>query len=295
MPRVSPHEGWQKYLEGWQLGAWLVLIAALSALLVVPRNVEPDLVPPPTVDRIEQRRELDVERERAARGRAALPLEVRSVGEAFRRLGQKSVQTEPPKPLRDQLRRLTRVAIERHGSEKLLELRAVQAELFVAAMTSEPDEARREEELRELGGRLYGAGSARGWFLPAAGSTAAPDELAAVFRVYWSETLGLGQSHPYGPTLNEWRVYYRFLLGRLTPNGPDRQGDVRRKLGYVAALAQHDQDYPAHLARGVLLYQAGSYAEAAAELQAHLQRHPDGRWTLRTRNYLAACGAALLE
>ena len=107
--------------------------------------------------------------------------------------------------------------------------------------------------------------------------------------------LGLGQTHPFAPTLNEWRVYYRFLLGRPAPQGPERAFDSRRKLEYVAALAEHDGDYPAHLARGVLLYQAGAPAEAAVALRRHLDQMPDGPWALRARNHLAACGALLIE
>jgi hypothetical protein len=70
---------------------------------------------------------------------------------------------------------------------------------------------------------------------------------------------------------------------------------LQRKLGYVAALAKHDHEYPAQLAQGILLYQRGAHAESAAALRAHLDRSSDGRWALRARNYLAACGAALSE
>jgi hypothetical protein len=113
--------------------------------------------------------------------------------------------------------------------------------------------------------------------------------------MYWADALGLGARHPFSPSLNEWRAYYRFMLGRPVPEPPEREGDLRRRLEYVAALAQHDQDYPALLARGILLYQQGAPAAAAAELQAYLEQHPEGPWTLRARNHLAACGALLLD
>jgi hypothetical protein len=132
-----------------------------------------------------------------------------------------------------------------------------------------------------------------GWFAPNP-AAANRQELETLFRVYWADALEL-RRHPFAPTLNEWRVYYRFLLSRPLRAGAERDQDLQLELGYVAALARHDLDYPAHLARGVLLYQRGAVADAAAELQAHLEQHPDGPWTLRAKNYLAACGAALSE
>ena len=38
-----------RHFEGWQLGLLVVSMALLSALLVVPRNVPPELVPPPVI------------------------------------------------------------------------------------------------------------------------------------------------------------------------------------------------------------------------------------------------------
>jgi hypothetical protein len=286
--------GVRRHLEGWQMGLAVVLATVLSALLVVPRQVEPEMLPPPRIDRGEQQTYLRLEQQRSARGRAGLPLEVRAVGEAFRRFGRASFEgSAAAAQIGSQLQRLARVAVERHGSERLLELRGLQTELFVDALNAglgdEPG-----SELRELGGNLLKAGRHRGWFAPS--PWAADDhELNTLFRVFWAEALGLSQAHPYAPTLNEWRVYYRFLLSQPTAEGIERDGDLRRKLGYVAALAQHDQTYPVHLARGVLLYQRGAHAESAGEFRAHLELQPAGPWALRARNYLAACGAVLSE
>jgi hypothetical protein len=287
---AGKQRGWQPYTEGWQVGLGVVFVCALGAWLVVPRKVEPDQPPPAVIDRAEQRQQLEIERQRADRARAGLPLDVRSVGEAFRRFGHLSADGGSTGPIRSQLRRLTQVAIERQGSERLLELRALQTTLFIAAVAGSGDQP--AAELRELGGSFYALGHARGWFAREAATDAR--ELGTAFHVYWGEALGLGR-FPYAPTLNEWRVYYRFLLSRPLATGDDRRGDVERKLGYVAALARQDGEYPAHLARGVLLYQGGAFADSAAELTAHLRQHPDGPWALRAQNYLAACGAALSE
>jgi len=280
-----------KHLEGWELGLGVISMAVLSALLVVPRDVPPELVPPPRIDRPEQRQAADVETRRAESARAGLPLEIRSVGEAVRRQGRAAYAApELSTQVSAQLRRLGAEALAHQGPERLLELRALQTELFMAAIASRPAEP--SSEAIELAGGLLLAGKGQGWLEPPP-LGADDDELATLYRMYWSQAVGL-LAHPFAPTLNEWRVYFRFLLGRPTPEA-DRAGDLRRKLEYVAALASHDQEYPAHLARGVLLYQSGAPIESAIELRQHLERSPDGPWSLRARNYLAACGALLSD
>lgn len=275
------------------MGLAIVSAALLSSVLVVPRRVEPELIPPPVIDRIEQAETQALEQARSARARAGLPRDVRAVGEAFRHFGRASSDNvETSQAVQRQLRRLAQVALAGYGNDALLDLRALQSELFVQALFESSD-AEPTLEQRELGGQLLVTGRQRGWFAPSP-TAAGRDELAVLFHVHWAEALGLRQ-HPYAPTLNEWRVYYRFLLSQPSPSGAERDGDLQRKLGYVAALAQHDQGYPSHLARGVLLYQRGSAAAAAAEFEAHLRDSPDGAWTLRAKNYLAACGALLSE
>jgi hypothetical protein len=275
------------------MGLAIVSAAALSALLVVPRGVEPEWVPPPVIDRVEQRLYEVTERARRERVRAGLSLELRSVGEAFRRFGRASFAADSvPDVAHAQLLRLAQVALDQEGEESLLSLRALETELFVQAMLSSSDSEPTSDRI-ELGGHFFAVGRRRGWFAPSP-SAARPEELRTLFRVYWADALEL-RRHPFAPTLNEWRVYYRFLLAQPSPAEAERDQDLQLKLGYVAALVRHDLEYPSHLARGVLLYQRGSPAEAAAEFTAHLQQHPDGAWTLRVKNYLAACGAALSE
>ena len=285
--------GLARNLEGWPVGLAIVCSALLSALLVVPRRVEPVWVPPPVIDRVEQRRSAESDAERRARARAGVPLAVRSVGEAFRRFSEASFASSQQGELQhDQLRRLTQEALEQVGDEALLVLRALQTGLFVEAMRARSDSEPTPDRI-SLGGSMFNLGRQRGWFAPSP-TAASPEVLETLFHIYWAETLELRRP-PFAPTLNEWRVYYRFLLAQPIRPGPDRDQDLALQLGYVAALARHDLDYPAHLARGVLLFQRGAPADAAAEFVAHLQQHPDGPWALRAKNYLAACGALLSD
>jgi hypothetical protein len=285
--------GWRRHLDGWPLGAWLVAVSALTALLAVPRNVPPVELPLPSIDRQLEREAAEIEATRAERARAGLPLEVRAIGEAVRRQGVAAFsQRELVPQLVRPLRRRAAEALERLGPEPLLELRALQTELFLQAFSERPAEPPREAI--ELAGGLLDAGLARGWFAPPP-EGAEDTELAALFRIHWARLLGFAERYPFAPSLNEWRSYYRFLLRRPIPSLPHRDGDLARKLEYVALLTQHDQDYPALLARGILSYQRGAPAEATMELSAHLERHPDGPWALRAQNHLAACGALLSE
>lgn len=285
--------GWQRHLEGWPLGVWIIGICALTALLVVPRDVPPVELPLPAVDRLLEHDAAELAAARAAHARAGLPFDIRSLGEALRRQGVAAFsQRELVPQLLRPLRRSAGEALARHGDEPLLELRALQTELLLQAFEARPAEPPRE--VIELAGGMLEPGLRHGWFAPPP-EGADDAELAALFRVYWAKVLGLSERHPFAPSLNEWRAYYRFLLRRPILSPPDRDGDLARKLEYVAALAQHDQDYPAHLARGILSYQRGAPAEAAMEFAAHLERHPDGPWALRARNHLAACGALLSD
>jgi hypothetical protein len=295
MSVAAGSRGWARHFEGWQLGVAVVGVCALSAMLVVPRDVPPELLPVPRVDRLEQLREREHDAERAERARmpARLSLAVRSVGESFRRYGRAAFSgPETLLQRQAQLRRLAAEALGQEGPEPLLELRALQTELWRGALSA--GSAEPTSDAVELGGGLLQAARGRDWFAPfPVGADAGA--FTALFRLYWARALGLEHQHPFAPTLNEWRAYYRFLLSRPMPDPPLRDGDLRSKLEYVAALVSHDQEYPEALARGILLYWQGSPGPAAAALRTHLERFSDGPWTLRARNHLAACGALLIE
>jgi len=250
-------------------------------------------LPPPRVDRLEQREEAGRDGERAVRARAGLSLALRSVGESFRRYGRAVYEAPATLPQRRaQLRRLAAEALRQEGTEPLLQLRALQNELWLAALSA--GSAEPTSEAIELGGGLLAGSRGLDWFGAAPGA-ADVGARTALFRSYWATALGLERRHPFSLSLNEWRAQYGFLLSRPLPEPPQREGDLRSKLEYVAALALLDPEYPEALARGILLYWQGSPAPAAAALRAHLERFSDGPWSLRARNHLAACGALLIE
>jgi hypothetical protein len=283
----------RRHLEGWELGVVAVGIALASALVGVPRAVAPDVLPVPTVDRQEQRRERDADRERARSARASrLPYEVRAVGEAFRRAGALLASGYADTALAEvaELRGLARAARATHGDRSLLALRALQTELFLDALTGWEKNGTPTADLRELGGDFLAKAEQSGWIRNTHGLVPDDDERRLLFRARWGRLTGLFNVHPFSPTLNEWRAYYRFLLEH-PESGPHRAGEqpaALELLKYVSALERHDPDYPIALSRGILHYWLGDHAQAAADFRQHLARHPAGPWRLRAQNHLAA-------
>ena len=280
----------RRHLEGWPLGALSVGVALLAAALGLQRPVQPEVLPVPHVD--------GVEVERAAAGRLGLaaqahlePLsfEVRSLGELIRQYGRASAngQTGAAAQLRARLPRLARSVRATEGDEALRMLKAVQTELFLAALLRWEASGRADSELIELGGDFIEKAHSSGWIHGRLLMTG--EERAVLFGMRWITLLELDDG-PLGPTQNEWRLYYRFLL--VHPEGmasQPRADRAERQLRIVAALAKRDPDYPAALAEGVLMFRRGDVAAAAEAFRTYLSAVPDGAWQLRARNYLQAC------
>jgi hypothetical protein len=111
-----------------------------------------------------------------------------------------------------------------------------------------------------------------------------------LFQLHWAELIGKRSSFPFAPTLNDWRLYYRFLL--LHPaHEPTLAGDAEStanaaRVNVVNALSRKDPDYPAAFARGYLFDRLGEPEAAASAYRAHLGQHESGPYALLARNYL---------
>jgi hypothetical protein len=285
-----------RHFEGWQLGLLSVGIVVLGFLLVLPHEVEPDVLPLPRIDRHTMRIERAEEHARAEEARARpLPFELRVVGERFRRYGLAAALRDEARANAElvELNRAVAAAKTQHGAPPLLLLRAVQGELFARAVGRWEATGQADDELIELGGDLVDKVKGSGWMSGPHRFVASADERAVLFQIRWSNVAGLLGTQPFSPTLDDWRTYYRFLLEHPEIQNGDCSPAARgaTQLRYVGALAKKDPEYPALLARGVLELRLGAPASAMAALLGYLGGAPEGPWRLRAQNYLAAARA----
>ena len=277
--------------EGWPFAVVSVGLALIGLALGGLRPVEPEVIPPPFVDAEALR--LGSERRRGhARLAVRHPLtfEVRAAGEQFRRYGLAVSQGTlgAADQARSRFEKLTAQVLHTEGSEPLLSLRAVQTELFLQALLRWEATRRVDQDLLELGGDFPAKARSSGWVGSRLQLTT--DERAVLFLVRWTRLAQLMEVPEFAPTLNEWRVYYRFLL--YHPQH-DKCGSavstIDRQLEVINALERRDPAYPAAFARGVLFYRRGDRPAALRSFRSHLAQFPDGQWQLRVRNHLSAC------
>jgi hypothetical protein len=224
---------------------------------------------------------------------------VRAVGESFRAYGQaaSSGETRRAAATLATLRRAAAKAAQQHGDEMLLRLRAVQANLFLRALARWEAIGEFTLELSELSGSLIQEAEAIGWVQPPHRLVLTTAERRTLFRIRWADLAGLKDRHPYSPTLNEWRTYYRFLLEHpsAAANHDIARARTRKQLQVIDALAKRDPQYPTLYAKGILLYRLGAFSDAALAFDLYLQQSADGSWDLRARNHLVAALARVRE
>jgi hypothetical protein len=272
------------------------MCALVATALGVPRAVPPKEIPFPRIDRVEQRRARERERALAMEAlRESLPYEVRAVGETFRRYGALRARGAAEAAAWElvDLKALVATARSEHGDPALLELRAVQSELFLEAVENARANGSSTSDLMELGGDFLERAQQRGWIVPGQAGIST-DETRVFFQIRWGTLLGLLETHPFSPSLTDWRTYYSFLVRLDRPTAASGNEEVAAyRLGLVEDLSRRDPDYPQSLARGILLYQLGDYAGAADFLKGYLVSHRSGPWQLRAINALAASSAKL--
>lgn len=279
--------GAKRHFDGWQLGLLSLCMGGLALALAVPRRAEPKDLPMPTIDRHRVADILRDQAERAQRVRETpLPFEVRAVGEALRGFSAAAFTLDDPAGAEELLARATARALNLHGNDALLDLRAIQTDLFLQALKRWEGGASQSEELTELAGNFVDKAKQSGWLDERGRLLMSVIERIVLFRIRWGALTGLRATHPFKPSLTEWRIYYRFLLqhpeGAALANLGTRG---TRQLGYATALGKLDPEFPLEFASGVLLFQTARYPEAMRAFQAHLAAHPTGRWTLRARNF----------
>ncbi len=274
-------------------GPVIFVTVALAAVLTLPRPVALTDLPVPAVNWPNVREHEAFEAELANQTQAVrLGYEVRAVGELVRRVGLAEAARRPG-PSGEELDRAVRQALRLHGAPSLLQLRALQTQLFVQAVRDwrAPDPA--PQELRELGGSFASRAAQAGWVDEHGRCLATHFELAAMYRIRWGRLTGLATASGFQPSADDWRLYYGFRLRH--PEGSTPRERRKLQLAYVEGLSEYDLTFPKDFAKGVIHYGLGAYPAALQHFNRHLLEHPAGRWTLRARNGAAGAASAMLE
>jgi hypothetical protein len=278
----------RRHLRGVELGLVAVVMAVIAVWLSLPRPVEPgEVLPLPEVNREREQAERVADHERAERARqSALPYEVRAVGELVRRYGlyESRGDDNGADRARQDAFEARRRAQARFGPEPLRALRALQTELFAARLEKLGRLVSDDRELSELAGNLPAHARRAGWAEPDGALRLSKQELLTFYRVRWTRLVGAISDDALGPSLAEFRAYYRALLEH--PESPDPRERDERRLAYADALGRRDPGFFAAFTRGVLLYRLGDTGAAAQAFTEHLREHPDGPWSLRAKNHL---------
>lgn len=282
----------RRHLQGYELGLVTIAIVLAGAALALPRASEPLTVPLPRVDRVGLARGIESELELVRKTEAeGLPFDVRAVGESIRRFGKSVTQRADTGHDRQDIRERLAVVLARKGEASVLALRAVQTEYFARALGRAESEGKSNPELDELGGGFLEHAKQSGW-LDASGRLLADESTRRVlFRMHFVDLLEKRGVFPFAPTLEDWRVYYRFLLVHPERSAAaslvnDASDDDAHRLRIVNALGKKDPEYPALFAKGTLLYRLGDREGASAAFRAYLGAHESGPYALLARNHL---------
>lgn len=290
-------KGWF-HLESKSL--WLVAGAAslLGALVILPRPTQSRVLPLPSFDWQEAVRQEKDDLKRTARVRSlGLDHDLRVVGELFRRLGAALFQSAgrelspaeaalslgyrvPDSSLElARLRQASRRLVDRGRAALLLDLRALQTELFVAAVRSYESQSELSADLMELGGDFLAEGDGS-WVGGPDRQPLHDAELRLLFRARFRLLTATQDVPELTPSLDEQRRYYAVLLEHppLARGAPP----AFVKLEIARALGKADAEYPLALAEGLLLLELGMPDAARAVL--HAGRRSQGPWATLTRN-----------
>ena len=303
-------------LGGYLLGLVPLGAGVVLGTLCLPRAIPPEDVPVPVANGQVLAQVRAADQARAAKG--PLPDDVRSLGTALRTFNAREAKQGVDPYVTPTTMNEARMAVDlvlgplliAKSDDALLALRASQLESFVGEMHAFERTGAVSPELEALGGAFVRRLTDVGWCHE---RTCAVDDdaLRVMFKLAWDALVRL-ERPPFDPTLDEERALYAFYLRH--PHAPEAtrkrideaagaartpkacralaEGEAlaaeQWRLEKLKRLAQIDPDYPAAYAIGVSQYRRKNFGAAADSFRDWIDAHPDGRWTLRARNYLRA-------
>lgn len=308
--KTSKERGFARHLEGWQPGVLAVFLAGSSALIAVPRPVEPRDVPEPTISpralaeaaRTDEALAEKAEAENAAH--APLDYDVRALGSAIREYGLADAEGDDPTVMQARARVAEAAKKARaQGEAPLLELRAYQTRAFLRALRRWEAKGDELPELRELGGGFVSMAGRNGW-VNERGLLMDEPVRRAMFKKRWND-IALTRGPGFDLTSDEQRAILRFLIrhppredaeiavGARIPRAikdSERKAYLRDQylLRKIEELATLDPGYPADLARGVIFFRMHRYGAAKEAFGRWLDSHESGPFVVRAQNWLAA-------
>lgn len=290
----------------WQAHGFVILFSLTCVVLAAPFAARPFDLPLPVArpSRIEAhlraqrvlalKLEPELARE-ASEGVGGPHFDLRALGTAIRAYGRAEVADDRSTVVSARAKVLAAAAQARRTAlSDLPAFRAYQAELFLHGLRRWEREGVRSTDLEELGGVFLDAASRHGWIGEGRELLMNDAMRTLFFERRWNEVTGLFEPDLL-LSLDETRAFYAFLLAprRRISQGRDRvalgRDEDEWRLRKVDELERFDPDYPAGLARGILLYRLGRFAPAERALAQHVETFPEGAHAVLARNaWLAA-------
>lgn len=308
--------------KGTKSARWLALIpvtaTVLMGLLMMPRAAVPEEIPLPAIDGRALGATMSEDDALAAKSRTErLSGDLLRIGTAVRAFNRASLPGSTPELVTSARTELDDSVRDYAGRDPkgvydgLRTLRAAQLDGFLTEVTRWESTGEISKELEDLGGGFVERMNDAGWVRN--GKILLDDTQRRVaYKLVWTASVGAEQSPALKLTLDEQRALYTLYLSRPhAPEGLRTAFDARRKtattdadctkandierlaleawrMDKIKRFGELDPTYPTAYALGVANYRAGRYEPAAEAFRAWIEKHPEGRLSLRAQNYLKA-------
>jgi len=297
-PRLSAEKRIAKIFEGWQLLVVTFVVAWGTALVVVPRPVEPRDLPVPRIEPRSATSIRDRDRDLAASLQTRpLDTKLRRLGTAVRTVGKYEETSDPQlSTARDEAKDAAKDALRLSGPD-VLRLRAYQTERFLEELAGWVRTGQSSDELVELGGSVVRSFQATGWIVTENGKRRVllgDLALRAAYKKRWNEVTGV-TADTLAVTVDEQRAFLAFAIEH--PARPPANAGLgnavamyqnQMTLNKIEDLAKIDPSYPVLFAKGIVFYRLASYANAATAFGRYLEETPNGPYAVRAANFLKA-------